>query len=128
MLDAIRDQYEIQRFKFLINNVLQLHLDHTNQNIIFCLRKCDKPACENQSQLWRVFRGCGHLFHIECLVPKISKCPPCEKSLLKSLDHLAKIPNEAVFDISNSDNAGKIYDTRHLTWRVKTMLLIYITE
>ena len=43
-------------------------------------------------------------------MPEISKCPSCEKSLLESLDHLAKTANDAVFNIASSENEGEMDD------------------
>ena len=37
-------------------------------------------------------------------MPEISKCPSCEKSLLQSLDHLAKTANDAVFNVASSES------------------------
>ena len=47
--------------------------------------------------LWNVFRGCGHSFHIECIMPKISDCPICEATLLLKVETLGKTANNAVF-------------------------------
>ena len=37
-------------------------------------------------------------------MPEISKCPSCEKSLLQSLDHLAKTANDAVCNVASSES------------------------
>ncbi|XP_028404119.1 uncharacterized protein LOC114526800 [Dendronephthya gigantea] len=60
-------------------------------------RKCDLISCERVNPLWNVFRGCGHSFHIECLLPNISNCPVCEATLLSSVQDLGTTANNAVF-------------------------------
>ena len=63
-------------------------------------------------------------------MPEISKCPSCEQSLLQSLDHLAKTANDAFL----MSPAVKVKTKRmksikkmmsQVTWRTKTMLLIF---
>ena len=44
-------------------------------------RKCDLLECNKESLWWKVFRGCGHSFHIECVLPDISVCKICESTL-----------------------------------------------
>ena len=51
--------------------------------------------CQSESTLWRIFRGCGHSFHLECNLPEVSVCRLC-KSLLQSKVTLGKTANEAV--------------------------------
>ena len=54
--------------------------------------------CEKESPLWKIFRGCGHSFHIECVLPDISVCQICQSTLLTKLEVLGKVANEAVFN------------------------------
>ena len=56
------------------------------------------PECEKESPLWKVFRGCGHSFHIECVLLDISVCQICQSALLTKLEVLGKVANEAVFN------------------------------
>ena len=60
-------------------------------------RKCDLLECNKESSLWKVFRGCGHYFHIECVVPDISVCRICESTLKAKIENLGKVANDAVF-------------------------------
>ena len=60
-------------------------------------RKCDLLECNRQSPLWKVFRGCGHSFHIECVLPDISVCKICESTLKQKIEDLGKVANDAVF-------------------------------
>ena len=46
--------------------------------------------------LWKVFRGCGHSFHVECVLPDISVCKICQSPLVTKLKDLGKVANEAV--------------------------------
>lgn len=66
---------------------------HTN---VFCHRKCDLPECKKCSALWTVFRGCGHSFHVECLLPDLSTCTICQATLLSKIEVLGKTANDAV--------------------------------
>ena len=54
-------------------------------------------SCEKLNPLWNVFRGCGHSFHIECVLPNITRCPVCEETLLSSVEDLGTTANNAVF-------------------------------
>ena len=82
-------------------------------------RKCDLLKCNKESPLWRVFGGCGHSFHIECVLPDISVCKICQSTLLTKLEELGKVANEAVFtndlrdtlddeDETESDDEGEM--------------------
>ena len=54
-------------------------------------------SCNKVNPLWNVFRGCGHSFHIECILPSINDCPVCEATLLSSVQDLGTTANNAVF-------------------------------
>ena len=60
-------------------------------------RKCDLLECNKESPLWKVFRGCGHSFHIECVLPDISVCKICESTLKEKIDSPGKVANDTVF-------------------------------
>ena len=53
--------------------------------------------CNKNSPLWKVFRGCGHSFHIACTLPDLSVCDICESTLHKKLEVLGHKANKAVF-------------------------------
>ena len=59
-------------------------------------RKCDLLGCTKDNPLWNVFRGCGHSFHIECIMPEITTCPVCLAKLLAKIEDLGKTANNAV--------------------------------
>ena len=44
-----------------------------------------------------IFRGCGHSFHIECVLPDISVCKICESTLKAKIENLGKVANADVF-------------------------------
>jgi hypothetical protein len=48
--------------------------------------------------MWRIFRGCGHSFHIECNLPDISVCSIC-KSLVQF--EVVTLGNMAVVNFDN---------------------------
>ena len=48
--------------------------------------------------MWRVFHGCGHSFHITCLLPNIGSCPICNKVLKRFVEELSKKANDAVLN------------------------------
>ena len=59
--------------------------------------------CKKESPLWKVFRGCGHSFHIECVLPDKSVCQICQSLFVTKLEALAKTANEAVLsDLSDT--------------------------
>ena len=49
--------------------------------------------------MWRLFRGCGHSFHVDCLLPDISVCKICKMNLAAKIDKLSKSCNDAVFAV-----------------------------
>ena len=58
--------------------------------------KCDLLGCTKDRLLWNVFRGCGHSFHIECIMPEITTRPVCRAKLLAKIEDLGKTANNAV--------------------------------
>ena len=52
--------------------------------------------CQSESTLWRIFRDCGHSFHLECNLPKVSVCHLCKSILQSKVVTLGKTANEAV--------------------------------
>ena len=52
--------------------------------------------CQSESTLWRIFRGCGHSFHLECNLPEVSVCHLCKSLLQSKVMTLGKTANEAV--------------------------------
>ena len=48
-------------------------------------------------------RGCGHSFHIECILPDLSVCRICESTLHAKLEVLCHTANEAVLANFSSD-------------------------
>ena len=66
------------------------------------------PDCDKKSPLWKVFRGCGHSFHIECTLPDQSVCRICESTLHAKLETLGRTANEAVS--SNTGSTPRDHD------------------
>ena len=92
-------------------------LKYINLTSTFHYRKCDLPACTKVNPLWNVFRGCGHSFHIECILPYISDCRVCEATLQANVEALGTTANNAVFapatrfeDDDQSDEEGERTD------------------
>ena len=56
--------------------------------------------CNKQSSMWTVFRGCGHSFHIACILPDISDCPICKTALLAKVKDLGQTANTSVSNVS----------------------------
>lgn len=77
-------------------------------NLLFNLvhRKCDLPDCTNNSPIWKVFYGCGHSFHVQCILPEISTCPLCQSTLLAQIESLGQTANNAVSSSINIGNAA----------------------
>ena len=69
---------------------------HEQPALTFPNRKCDVLTCQNDSPLWKVFQGCGHSFHVECILPDISVCRICQSTLFVHLETLGKAANDAV--------------------------------
>ena len=58
-------------------------------------KRCDSPSCNVSSDLpWKLFEGCWHSFHLECL-RGMTICVICRDGLQKNLQSLSKIANEA---------------------------------
>ena len=56
--------------------------------------------------MWRVF-GFGHSFHVECIIPNISKCKICEETLLERLEELTEKARQAVFIIDDGSSSDE---------------------
>ena len=56
--------------------------------------------------MWRIFRGCGHSFHLECNLPDISVYSVCKSLLESKIASLSKAANDAVTKFS-PDVLGK---------------------
>ena len=56
--------------------------------------------------MWRLFRGCGHSFHIECLLPDIGVCKICKVNLAAKIKKLSKSCNDAVLAVDHDDVTG----------------------
>lgn len=54
--------------------------------------------------MWQVFQGCGHSFHLQCVVPNVSVCPICQDTLRSKIESLGKAANEAVFKEADLDD------------------------
>ena len=64
------------------------------------------------SVLWKLFRGCGHSFHVACLLPDISICKICQAQLLEQIKTLGKTANKAVFSsVDDQSTDEEIADT-----------------
>ena len=49
--------------------------------------------------MWTVFHGCGHWFHIACILPNIRDCPIC-KTALSEVKELGQTANNSVSNVS----------------------------
>ena len=50
--------------------------------------------------MWTVFRGCGHSFHIACILPDVRDCPICKTALLAKVKKLGQAENTSVSNVS----------------------------
>ena len=50
--------------------------------------------------MWTVFRGCGHSFHIACILPDTRDCPICKTALLAKVKKLGQAENTSVSNVS----------------------------
>ena len=53
--------------------------------------------------MWRLFRGCGHSFHIQCLLPDIGVCKVCQVNLAAKIEIISKSCNDAVFTVDHGE-------------------------
>ena len=60
------------------------------------LRMCDLLECQKSNPLRKVFHGCRHSFHIQCLLPNISDCAHCHSLLMAQVEVLGKAVNDSV--------------------------------
>jgi hypothetical protein len=73
-----------------IYNVSKVNIKHKNA---ICLLNCKKV-----NPLWNVFRGCGHSFHIECILTNISDWRPvCQAQLWQMLKLLEGLEKTAIY-------------------------------
>lgn len=62
------------------------------------------------SFLWKVFPGCGHSFHIECILTNLSVCKICESALISKVEILGNAANKAVLDLGDISNSAEDND------------------
>jgi hypothetical protein len=55
--------------------------------------------CQKESYIWNVFRGCGHSFHIVCILQDISDSPITRTLLSKTVEYLGQIANNSVSNV-----------------------------
>lgn len=72
-------------------------------------RECDLQTCQKKDPNWRVFKGCGHSFHVDC-VPSTT-CPICQDGIRRKVKEHAQKAKEAIFTSSKlqkppTDNTG----------------------
>ena len=59
-------------------------------------RRCDSSICTiNEDQRWKIFEGCWHSFHDDCLAGR-SHCFICQNHLKNVVSNLSKSENEAL--------------------------------
>ncbi len=69
--------------------------------------KCDSIGCTRECTLFRVFRGCGHSFHVECNLPDVSVCQVCKAFLTKRIEILSETANKAVKEFNGEELDGE---------------------
>ena len=65
--------------------------------------RCDMPGCHyysDESLEWKILSGCWHSFHVKCLKGR-NYCPLCKTHLLKEIQRLGKIAQQAIFADTN---------------------------
>ena len=89
--------------KFKSGKVLPcgFHLSANEESEPNPLRECDFPDCQRQDPHWRVFKGCGHSFHVVC-VPQ-STCPTCQDGIRRRVRENAQKAKQAIFSQSPVD-------------------------
>ena len=65
--------------------------------------------------MWTVFHGCGHLFHIACVLPDIRDCPICKIALLSKVKELGQTANTSVSNVSVSSAAEESDEDEELS-------------
>jgi len=77
------------------------HLSPTEESEPDPLRECDLPNCSRYNDAnWRVFKGCGHSFHMAC-VPH-STCPICQEGIRRHVRENAQKAKQAIFSPSST--------------------------
>ena len=78
-------------------------------------RKCDLLDCNKQSSMWTVFNGCGHSFHVACVLPDIRHCPICKAALLSRVKELGQTANASVSNVSVPCTAEESNESEELS-------------
>ena len=47
--------------------------------------------------------GCGHSFHMECLIPDISDCPLYKQTIASFIEELSDKANDSVFNLDDTE-------------------------
>ena len=74
-----------------------LPLGYTSENQPNPNKRCDFPGClVSSDKEWRVFEGCAHSFHLECL-GEMDICPFWQSFLQNKAKSLAETSKETSF-------------------------------
>ena len=65
--------------------------------------------------MWTVFHGCGHSFHIACILPNIGDCPICKTALLSKVKELCQTANKSVSNVSMPSAAEESDENEELS-------------
>ena len=71
-------------------------------------RECYKGGCVCNTGIFYVFFGCGHLYHPECLAPKLHTCPICLDTLKVAVSTLLAKANNCI--LNPDGNVAQIQD------------------
>ena len=70
-------------------------------------RPCDKDGCTSEAPLQKMFYGCGHSFHLKCILSAVSKCPICRGFVLSMVRAKSTVAKEAFFIQTGIEDDGE---------------------
>lgn len=96
--------------KFKCDKVLPcgFHLSSKKDSEPDPFRECDFPNCQRRDDAnWRVFKGCGHSFHVACVPEPI--CPICQVGIRRNVREKAEKAKQAIFAQSPTQQESKAH-------------------
>jgi hypothetical protein len=112
-------KYLATKLDFTSANIKCLPLGyHTNKPPVQSYN-CDMPACCLKDSNWKLFTGCFHSFHMECL-KGIDSCPICCAHLRTVINKLSSTAQQSIFSPNdkNEKDAQKEQDASNKAPRI----------
>ena len=85
-----------------------LPLGHCSTNPPNERKRCDLPSCTvTGEEVWMIFEGCSHSFHLKCMSDDINFCPLCQQFLREKAKQLSETSINAILDVNSKESVDR---------------------